>query len=106
VSAVKSQAASLYTALRLASPSLEGQTLILAFSFPLHQKKVQQPKNLALVEKVLEELTGAKVKIDCVITEKTVLSLPLQKTSPSTSDADDALPIISNIFPAAEMLES
>jgi DNA polymerase III subunit gamma/tau len=105
VSKIKTEAASLYTALRLAEPSLDGDTLTLAFQFPLHQKKVNVAKAKDTLAKIIEEVSGAKLAINCVV-EKKHFSEPDRITNLSTDSDQPELQSISNIFGAAEVLES
>jgi hypothetical protein len=98
----KSKAASIYTALRLAEPLLDGDKLILQFGFPLHQKKLDQAKNKLLVSQIIDELYGRKFDIECVVNKE--LKRQPQPT-PATQD-DSAIRSISNIFGTAEMLET
>lgn len=100
---VKTQAASLYTALRLAEPSLSGNTLRLAFQFSLHQKKLDSARAKDAISQIIFELTGDRVAIVCEV-----------QIRPSANDisvdaagpAGDSLQSISNIFGGGEVLES
>ena len=104
LSRAKSEAPSLYSALRLAQPEFAGGILELVFPFQLHQKKVQEAKQLKLTAKIIEEVSGAKPVIRCLF-DKT-----LSKKSPPLPEleepVDSDLNAISNIFGAAEVLES
>lgn len=108
---VKQKAASVYTALRLAQPSLSRRTLTLSFQFPLHQKKVSQAKNLDIVGRVIEEVVGTKLTIKCIV-DKNIRPMAVTGKLPEYTagpeSIDDKMPIkaISNIFGAAEVLES
>lgn len=107
VDKVKNEAASLYTALRLAVPSLEDGKLILAFQFPLHQKKVAISKAKNLIGRLIEETYGNKLVIECVV-DKSILP---QAESIAPARAEVAEPnehaqTISNIFGGVELLES
>jgi len=97
----KSRAASIYTALRLAKPALEGDKLILEFAFPLHQKKLNQAANKELVASIIEELYGRKLSIECIV-NKRVKDLPKAKPSAGNNE----IHAISNIFGGAEMMEA
>ena len=105
---VKAEAPSLYTALRLAEPRLENGRLVLAFQFPLHQKKVVQAKNIDLLGKIIEAMTGTKLKIECVVDKKLKLTTekPTSTATNTDGDNDESLQAISNIFGTAEVLES
>lgn len=95
---VKAQAASLYTALRLAEPSLAGSTLTLSFQFPLHQKKLNQAKNKDIVAKAVSDVLAKEVTVVAVVKES---DKPAAK-----SKSDKSFQAISNIFGQAEVLES
>ncbi|MBI5906438.1 DNA polymerase III subunit gamma/tau [Candidatus Saccharibacteria bacterium] len=107
VSRVKEEAASLYTALRLAAPSLSDDKLTLAFQFPLHQKKVAEGKAKNLIGRIVEDLSGAKMAIECVVDKsiqpkiETVAPVPVNEIEP-----DEHTQTISNIFGGGELLES
>ncbi len=107
VETAKEQAASIYTALRLAEPRLADDGLTLAFQFPLHQKKINQAKSLELVGRLVEETCGTKLAVHCVVDKKLQVSLPkLVKEDTQSPAADPSLQAISNIFGPAEVLES
>jgi DNA polymerase III subunit gamma/tau len=96
----KHQAASIYTALRLAKPSYSQDVLLLSFQFPLHQKKLNLAKNKELVSQIILEICGSKVKIETTVDK---FSQPVeidQDKTPATVGA------ISNIFGGAEVLEA
>ena len=102
----KQQKASLYTALRLASPNLKSNKLVLSFRFPLHLKKIAQPTNINTLEKVIYEISGTQLAVECSLTdaEESGKVLP-QSNNKTESDLAD-LETISNIFGSAEVLES
>ncbi len=101
VALVKQQAASLYTALRLAQPRLEDGVLVLAFQFPLHKKKFEQAKNKVLVAGIIEQLSGDKLRVDCVVDK----GLPVIQPE-EADDSGGSFNAITNIFGTAEVLES
>lgn len=105
---VKSEAASVYTALRLAKPRLEGNKLILGFQFALHQKKVGQAKNIDVVGRCIETISGSKIHIECEL-------IPAQSIDDANGEIEvnslaakpaNSIDAISNIFGSAEVLES
>lgn len=104
---IKQQAGPLYTALRLAKPVFEDDVLNLYFEFALHQKKVSDSKNIALIEESIKKLSGTSVVIRPVIdkTEKKPAIEPVRDDSTQTNN-DENLKTISNIFGQTEMLES
>jgi hypothetical protein len=109
---IKSTAPSIYTALRLAKPRQEEEALILAFEFPLHQKKVELAKNKDLVARAVETLTGNKLIVRCIIDKqafKNKAEVKVQekpKPAEVTASPEPQLQTINNIFGSAEVLES
>lgn len=102
VAVIKKQAPGLYTALRLAEPRLSAGKLTLCFQFPLHQKKVSPVSQKQLIGRVLEQVSGAKLTIDCIVDKSA-----FDKTAKTeTSGTAAPLHTISNIFGNAEVLES
>jgi DNA polymerase-3 subunit gamma/tau len=109
----KKHAASIYTALKLAMPVTEGNTLILYFQFPLHQKKLNQAKNKDLIGQIIEEVAGAKIKVDCMVNKEVFKNIKKEKPeeaqpAPIANSEHKETPLssISNIFGKAEVLES
>ena len=105
VQTVKSEAASLYTALRLAVPSLDGDKLTLAFQFPLHQKKISSPKATDLIGQLIEDASGAKLHIESVV-DKSLQKVDDPVKATTTAPEDPAMATISNIFGGGEVVES
>jgi hypothetical protein len=108
---VKIEAPALYTALRLAAPAVDGGDLILAFEFPLHQKKVDQTKNKDIVASAVARLSDNAVTIRCIIDKELAKATKTDEpqsfyTSTKPSEDGDQLNTISNIFGSAEVLES
>lgn len=107
VDRVKNEAASLYTALRLAVPSLSGDKLTLAFQFPLHQKKVAEGQAKNLIGRLVEEVFGTRMAIECVVDK----SIQAKAKTPapvliSNPELDEHTQTINNIFGGGELLES
>lgn len=108
VGAAKQKAASIYTALRLARPELADDILTLKFEFPLHQKKLNQAQNKALVADLIEELTGVKVRVDCIV-DKTAFDSRSDYSEPVIAvnpKEPGALNSIHSIFGTAEVVET
>jgi DNA polymerase-3 subunit gamma/tau len=110
VDKAKEEAGSLYSALRLAKPELTDSTLRLFFKFPLHQQKLTQAGNADLLGKLIEEISGTKLKIVSLV-DKTMADAQPPKSkakipTPAKPPSDDSLNSINNIFGNAEMLES
>ena len=96
----KEQAASIYTALKLASPMYGNGTLTLAFEFPLHQKKLAQTKNKIMIIDIIKQLCGEKVLVECVIDKGSELD------DDEVPQSQNSLHSIANIFGGAEMIET
>jgi len=96
----KLEAASIYTALRLAEPQLSGDVLTLSFQFPLHQKKLDQTKNKDLVAKVIYEVTGATIIIETQVRPKVKMS------QISVEPEIEPAGAIHSIFGGAEVMET
>jgi DNA polymerase-3 subunit gamma/tau len=109
----KKHAASLYTALRLAKPVIEGDTLILYFQFPLHQKKVNQSHQKNIIGQIIEEVANTKIRVECEINKEMfdgenkeiIKEVPPVKIN-EIKEKPTPLNNISNIFGTAEVLES
>jgi len=96
----KKQAASIYTALRLASPDYSDGTLTLGFQFPLHQKKLELAKNKELVTHIIEDACGQKVSIKTALNKANA-----DRPEPASSNMSP-VSSISNIFGSAEVMEA
>jgi DNA polymerase-3 subunit gamma/tau len=105
---VKKHNASLYTALKLAKPYYSDATLTLNFQFPLHQKKVNQAQQKALVGQTIEHLTKSKVKIECAVNKKmfSTKEEAIEKEIPKVQKRAGSVEAINSIFGGAEMIES
>lgn len=107
LSRVKAEAASLYTALRLATPQFEDDKVVLAFQFPLHQKKLARAEARDLISKVVNGVTGQKLTIEAVVDKTKVNKAePPREEAPVPEPTDEAFGTISNIFGSAEVIES
>lgn len=100
----KAQDASIYTALRLATPHLDKNTLTLAFKFGLHQKKIDQARPRELISQLASEIIGRKILVKATFDE----SQPekVEKVTVVAKDSASAINTISNIFGKTEVLES
>jgi len=92
---VKKQHNTLYGIARMASPTMDGDTLTLAFKFAFHQKRLNEAKNRKIFADIVEKLQGQPVKIVCVVAEEA----EKQAAAPDVAT-------ISNIFGGAELLNS
>lgn len=95
----------LYGVIRMAQPDFsEDGDVKLLFGFAFHQKRGNEPANKDKLAKIIEELTGQKVKIECLL-EK---GIDPPKTAPAKAkkETNTDISTISNIFGSAELLES
>lgn len=98
----------LYGVVRMAQPGFpDDDTLRLAFAFAFHEKRIKEASNRQKLSDVVFELTGHSVNVECVLdTSAKPPKVSLEETTvPNGSPAPD-LTAISNIFGAAELLES
>jgi DNA polymerase-3 subunit gamma/tau len=108
----KKHAASLYTALKLAKPAFSNGTLTLFFQFPLHQKKLNQAQQKDIIGQIIEEVVGAKVKIECEVNKEMFKAIKMDKINTEPAPVKTSVPTknaaplksISNIFGNAEVI--
>ncbi len=91
---IKKSHNTLYGIARMARPHLEGDTLTLELHFSFHQKRLNEPRNKAILTAVVENIRGQGTTIQCIATPK--------DSTPRTLNNDVAT--ISNIFGGAELL--
>ena len=101
---VKKQYNTLYGVLRMAQPHLEDQKVTLTFEFPFHQKKLTESKNRQIVADLLAAQLGHPVTIATAV-DKAAQPLKTEAVA-EEAPATPVLDTISNIFGAAEVLES
>lgn len=98
LAALKQKYNTLYGVIRIAEASFpDASTVELKFSFAFHQKRVNEVKNRQIISATIQEITGHKVKVKCLLSAKAV-----PKTAAGTAD----MSTISNIFGGGELLES
>jgi DNA polymerase III subunit gamma/tau len=105
LAALKKSHNTLYGVIRMAQPDFgtDGE-LKLLFGFAFHQKRGSEPANKDKLAKIIKELTGRGVKIECLLDK----AAKPPKTSPAKVNQSPPadLSTISNIFGSAELLES
>jgi DNA polymerase-3 subunit gamma/tau len=69
--------------------------LILAFPYKFHRERISELRNKQIVEKVLEDILGVQLVVDCILAEQGTLAEQLTQTEPAESDdlIDTALEI-------------
>jgi DNA polymerase III subunit gamma/tau len=72
-----------------------GGRLILAFPYKFHRERISELRNRQIVEKVIEDVVGARLQVDCVLAEQGTLAEQIVQTEPAESDdlIDTALEI-------------
>lgn len=100
LSELKKQHTTLYGVLRLSRPSLKDSSLVLAFSFPFHQKRMQDAANQQKLAAIIKQLTGSAVKIVAILDDTAIEPKELSKV-----DSHSSVSTISNIFGDAEVLD-
>lgn len=97
--AIKEKHNTLYSILRMAKSTQAGNTVVLAFRFPFHQKRLSDNKNRQILIDIFSNVLKAPVNVECVLDAD-------ENPQPNTTDKSAAnLSTISNIFGSAEMIE-
>ncbi len=65
--AIKTKNNPLYTVLRLAHISVNGSELLLTFSFPFHQKRVDDLKNKIVIAETVQDITGHNFEVETLL---------------------------------------
>lgn len=100
--AIKTNHNTLYSVTRMAVPTFDGDELTLAFSFPFHQKRLDDVHNRQIISDLIKQTTGQNVKITCIV-DTTARSKPAAVAAPV--EPNPAVETISNIFGGGEMIE-
>lgn len=110
LNALKQKHNTLYGVVRMAHPNFSTPgKLELAFAFAFHQKRINDNKNRAVLGDIIEQLTGQKVEIECLL-KKDMLTTP---TAPAVKAAEveappatssQAMSTISTIFGGGELV--
>jgi DNA polymerase III gamma/tau subunit len=103
VIAAKSRAASIYTALKLAEPKVDKHKLVLQFKFPLHQKKLNQAKNKELISRLIKDMYGQEMGVECIVNKDLKPKAVTDNMMPAENMVVSS---ISNIFGSAETIEA
>ncbi|MDQ3065173.1 MAG: DNA polymerase III subunit gamma/tau [bacterium] len=109
---IKSKNNTLYGVLRMAEPSLNGDTLLLKFGFSFHQKKASDAATASKISQAVKIVTGNAYKIeakyeaslDKKIKDTTTPAKPPAHSVKSNENLE--LASVKNIFGGGEVLES
>lgn len=107
LASLKKQYNTLYGIIRMARPDFTPGRVSLIFGFAFHQKRANDAKNKKILTAILEEITGARIAVDCHY-DKTVTPPAPAVTPPAilpTESTGAALGAISNIFGGGELLK-
>jgi DNA polymerase-3 subunit gamma/tau len=85
----------LYTVLRLATPEVDEEGLLLIFNFPFHQKKIDEVKHKTLIAQIIEEVTGESLVIRTIVDKSRAKPASSLSAEPKTDPAHASL--ISNV---------
>lgn len=100
--AIKARHNTLYSVVRMAVPAFGDDALVLTFSFPFHQKRLNEARNKQIITDIIQQVTGQNVTITCEV-DVNARSVPAAIAQPTSPDPD--LESISNIFGGGEVLE-
>jgi DNA polymerase-3 subunit gamma/tau len=102
----------LYGICRMANPTFDGNTLILTFTFPFHQKRLNDDKHRQALLDEIYEVTGQNISLEVLVDRnstppaaqppKPVIN---EHTETASENVSADLEAISNIFGGAEIVE-
>lgn len=111
---IKSINNTLYGAMRMATPRIDGDTLHLGFKFGLHAKKASEATTQAKLVDAIKKVTGKAYQINAVVDKS--LAIPQQpapatvsfeqSSPPDLGSSSEQLDSVKSIFGGAEVLES
>ncbi len=116
LTAIRGKYNTLYGICRMATPKFEGDTLILTFTFPFHQKRLNDGKHRQALLDEIYEVTGQNVSLEVLVDKNSTpppAHAPIEavpKTPTAAPEAPNEAPsadleAISNIFGGAEIVE-
>jgi DNA polymerase-3 subunit gamma/tau len=99
VDTVRTKYYTLYSVLKTAIPTFNGDEVELGFDFAFHQKRINDVKNKSIIAGIIHDITGRNVSITCVkhTSEVAATSARNPKAPPES---------ITNIFGGGELLKS
>ena len=101
---LKQQHNTLYGIARMAVPLFDDGKLTLSFSFPFHQKRMNESRNKQKLTDIVKTELGHDIEIICIV-DKGSTPAPQTPRKGSESVTDNPVDTISNIFGGAEVLE-
>jgi len=132
LAAIKKRYSTLYGIINGAEVQFTPDKLTLVSKFAFHQKRLKEDKNREIIAQTIEEITGQKTQIECIVGEvstsaapslpalppedgesvhsvqsvATPSPAPVAATTPPAPPAGDAIATVSHIFGGAELLQS
>jgi DNA polymerase-3 subunit gamma/tau len=110
--AIRKQYYTLYSVLKTAEPTLTDEGLVLACTYPFHQKRIKEAKNTHIIDGIIKDISGQNIAWTCVVKAAgqpvaAAAGNPLGGTAAVAVNADlGDIDSISNIFGGGELLES
>lgn len=103
---LKQQHNTLYGILRMASPVIENEHLVLECRFPFHKKRINEQKTQAIIRDILKQQTGTTYAVTARVKVNEYAGDDAGQGGSRATDPNAAVETISNIFGSAEVLES
>lgn len=110
--AIRGKYNTLYGICRMATPSFDDNTLILTFTFPFHQKRLNEGKHRQALLDEIHAVTGQNISLEVLVDKNStppatdIPNTPVNVPAVSpTEDASADIETISNIFGGAEIVE-
>jgi DNA polymerase-3 subunit gamma/tau len=100
--ALKLKYNTLYGVARMAQPDFsQPGRLTLTFAFAFHQKRLNDAKNQQIITDTVEQITGQKIIIECLL-DKLMTTVPIKATDSSSIKED--ITVINAIFGGGEVV--
>ena len=88
----------------MALPKFEVDELILTAKFDFHQRLLNDSKNQAILNNIIENITGRKVKISCLVDKNLDLE-NREERAEEMVDTSASITNINNIFGSSEVIQ-
>ncbi len=95
----------LYGAMRMATPLVDGDTLHLGFKFKLHASKASEAGTQAKIREAIQKVTGQVFQINAIV-DKDMVPAPKTENKEKPAEPSPHLDSVKNIFGGGEVLES
>jgi len=94
----------LYTVIRLATPEVDSGGLLLIFSFPFHQKKVEESRYKALIAEIVASVTGTSVVVRSIVDKKRAKPVTTNDATPSDPAHASLISSVQDIMGGGEIV--